>query len=493
MSIKNLDNFPIDHLPPLLRGAILEASTLADAPIPVAAGVAFATAALACQGHIQVVSPAGIITNTSGFFIEIVKSGARKTTVDKLFQPGPRKFQRFHEARLKEAVERFDVEDEIWRIEHVEMEKKFASAIRRNTDTAVLKEQLMKHSENRPKKIIIPKLIFSDTTSEALLYHLAKGWNSAVLQSSEGSMIFSGRATKNLAALNLLWDGGDLNVDRRSGESFTVRGVKLSASLMVQPGVIQKFLAKGDGHARDIGFLARFLICAPVSIEGSRYSNGPAPQESKMLDSFADAVRRLLGEYYSDDGVMCVNPIVLQFQPDAAQEWRNFYNWVEGALAQGGFYSDISDFASKVAEHVARMAAIFHSIENKPGIFIDRETTLSAIAVCTWYLNEFKRLFGAPQQLSADFECARLLEIWLQEQCFKNGGVDRFRFTFVRTFGPNRLRDKKILDRAIETLSREGRACILIFNKQRFLVLNMDCFGQNFGRLPAQMIPSSFL
>ena len=126
---------------------------------------------------------------------------------------------------------------------------------------------------------------------------------------------------------------------------------------------------------------------------------------------------------------------------------------------------------------MVRIAGVFHAIEGKPGTLIDRETILSAIAVGHWYLDEFKRLFGAPQQLSEEFEGARLLEIWLRERSAQYPGQYAIRVSHIRTFGPNRLRNKKALDQALEQLCRESKLVIGIQNKQRFAFLTTNFFG----------------
>jgi hypothetical protein len=58
----------------------------------------------------------------------------------------------------------------------------------------------------------------------------------------------------------------------------------------------------------------------------------------------------------------------LEFQADAAEEWRYFCNRVETQLVSGGYLSDIPDFASKIAENVVRIAGVFHAIEASPGL-----------------------------------------------------------------------------------------------------------------------------
>jgi hypothetical protein len=48
---------------------------------------------------------------------------------------------------------------------------------------------------------------------------------------------------RNLALLNVLWDGGTHSVGRRTSESFTVRGARLTVALQVQETTLREFFS----------------------------------------------------------------------------------------------------------------------------------------------------------------------------------------------------------------------------------------------------------
>lgn len=483
------DHFPLFQLTPLLYAAIDEACMISCAPVALVAGVAFGAAALACQGHVRVKSPIGKLLPLSLFMLSIAKSGERKTSVEELFGRGVREFQTFHEKCWQEQVSEHEQSMCIWLAEKKALDRKLEATLLRDEGIAQIKELLAAHASRRPTPRHRPKIFYSETTTGALFRNLSKRWPSAVLQSSEAATILLGSAAQNLGALNILWDVGEFEVDRLNEGSFVVRGASLSASLMLQPGAMQKFLARHAGNARDIGLLARFLICYPTSTQGMRFLTSAAPSPTPSLDKFSEVSRNLLRESLSDDGVLCEKLTVLEFQQDAADEWRNFYNYVETDLAPGGLFSDIPDFASKISENVVRLAAIFHTVERKPGQYIDRQTTLSAIHVGAWYLREFKRLLGDPQHLSEEILGARVLENWLRVQCSKQPGRDRFPAAYIRSFGPNKLRNKKQLDAAFDQLISESKIQIWQEKKQRLVFLNPYHFGQNFPQQQYAAIP----
>src|SRR5699024_11770019 len=75
---------------------------------------------------------------------------------------------------------------------------------------------------------------------------------------------------RNLAVLNVLWDGGAHKSSRRSVESYTVRGARLTVSLQAQLAVLSSFMGKAGDLARGSGFLARFLVAWPETTQGTR-------------------------------------------------------------------------------------------------------------------------------------------------------------------------------------------------------------------------------
>jgi len=55
---------------------------------------------------------------------------------------------------------------------------------------------------------------------------------------------------RNLAMLNQLWDGNSLTIDRRTSESFTVKGIRLTVALQIQEATLQSFFDRSGGLAR---------------------------------------------------------------------------------------------------------------------------------------------------------------------------------------------------------------------------------------------------
>ena len=72
-----------------------------------------------------------------------------------------------------------------------------------------------------PVPVAVPRLLYADATPEALSHALATGWPSAAVLSAEAGAVFGAHGMgyetilRNLALLNVFWDGGEIAVDRR--------------------------------------------------------------------------------------------------------------------------------------------------------------------------------------------------------------------------------------------------------------------------------------
>lgn len=161
---------------------------------------------------------------------------------------------------------------------------------------------------------------------------------------------------RNLATLNQLWDGMDIATERRTTESFTVRGARLTIALQVQEATLRSFLDRTGGLARGTGFLARFLIAWPESTQGYRPFTDP-PESWPALATFNRHIAGILEQDVpiGENGVL--SPPILTLEADTKVAWVGFYDAIEHELRSGGELHDVRDVASKTADNTARIAA----------------------------------------------------------------------------------------------------------------------------------------
>lgn len=167
------------------------------------------------------------------------------------------------------------------------------------------------------------------------------------------------------------------------------------------------------------------------------------------------AIRVSLDTPIQTDESGALAPPMLVLSDDARAVWVGFYNDVEGELRPGGDMAEARDVASKAADNVARLAALFHLFAHGPVGQIGREDVEAAARIVGWHLYQARAFLGdmaAPRELSN----ARRLDAWLLDYC-RRGGLSEVERRTIQNRGPNPIRGKAALDAALAELVEAGR------------------------------------
>lgn len=274
---------------------------------------------------------------------------------------------------------------------------------------------------------------------------------------------------RNLALLNVLWDGGEIAVDHRSIPSFRLRDRRLTFGLMVQPEAVRGFLERAGTLPRGSGFIARFLIGWPASTQGTR-SYRVAPESMPAVEQFGLWIRALLDTplpTHADGGLQ---PIELTLSPTSHPAWVQPHDRIERALASGGELADIRDVAAKPAENIARLAALFYVLAHGTVGVIDAKDVDAAACVIRWHLHEAKRLLS-DLDTPTDLAVAIRLDDWLIAEARRTGS-HRIATNRVYRCGPSPVRDAKDMTTALATLAERRRARMVEDGRRRFVEVN---------------------
>lgn len=337
-------------------------------------------------------------------------------------------------------------------------------------------EQALKELEaNEPIEPKVPQMIITDATPEAIAYDFHKKWHSAGIVSDEGAVVFGGRATHNLGMLNKLWDGDSLYVKRKTSESFIVKDVRLTISIMVQPKTFGHFSTKQGRLARDNGNHARFLVSQPYSTQGTRFIQNTPPSWLNVA-VFQNRLTEILNSTLSDVPQNTPVRTVLNFSPEAQVKWIDFHNQVEADLISGGYLADVKDGASKISDNLARVAALFHYFEGNQGD-ISQDTMNRAAVVCEWYMHEFKRLFAYAPEVPIEILDADVLEKWLLNFVRRYPWGAELKKNVIAQLGPNQLRISKLRrEAALYVLSTQNKIRQMQRGKTKWVQLNPEFF-----------------
>ncbi len=405
--------FPLHALGEVMGQAAKAIAGDVQAPDALVAGSVLAAASLAAQQHANVVLPHGQRCPLSLFIVSSGQSGDRKSAAD--------------------AVAGFEIEEA------------------RRRDARRYAQKLKQYEEDKAAKgkgdpepeVPAPKTLTTSNATVEGLTRLLKAQSSVGLFSAEGGEMLGGhsmredRRSAGLAFYLKAWSGETLDSLRGGDGLTTLLGRRISLHVMVQPILLAGLLA--DPLAQGQGLLARCLISQPATLAGTRAYKPVDPNENPATRRFHDHVRQLLDLtpcYWPDGDGHELKPRDLPLSADAAALWIAFYNEIERQQADGGELAQARPFASKAAEHAARIAGVMSTLEDPEARTIGAQAIECAIVVAGFYVNEHLRLTGASKDAQHVANLAALWD-WMQARGNTVPGKD------VLQRSPRRIRSLK--------------------------------------------------
>jgi len=438
--------YPIEALGPL-REAVEAIHDMTQAPVAIGAQAVLGVAALASQAQANVETLHGSAP-CSLFLLTIAGSGERKTTCDRLAMQPVLDFQRelsdIYRDEALTARNRLD----IW-------ERQRSDILKSTKKDPVAAEVDLEALGPAPEGPLSPVIIATEPTFEGITKSLSFSRPALGVYSDEGGGFIGGHAMnaenrlKTMAGFSDFWDGKPINRTRAGDGVETYPGRRLSCHLMVQPvaaaGLLSDTLANGQG------FVPRFLMAAPPSAAGTRTRRGHSTSSKAGLAHFTARIGEMLrADLPLREGTRNELDLpTLGLEPDARNRLQAFLDEVERAQGRGGTYESIRPFASKAAEHAARIAGVLTVF--KDGDLITGQAMGDAIKLARFYLGEALRLSDAAS-ISVETEEAELLRKWLQ-----NSWNEPFiSATDAAQNGPRRLRETSKIRKLLRILESHG-------------------------------------
>ena len=472
--------YPLEALPSGLGDAVREVLEFVQCPIALAACSALSALSVSAQHLANVRRAEGLTSPVSIYTLAIAESGERKSSVDKHFTTAITAWEANQAELAKPDVKRYQVEHDSWSMQYEGLKQKIKATAAAEKPTGILTQHLHQLKSDEPTPVRVPRLIYGDATPEQLGYALAKHWPSAGVLSSEAGIVFGSygmsgdSAMRNMALLNVLWDGGTHSIDRRTTDSYKIQDARLTMGLAVQADTVRTFFNNSKGLARGTGFLARFLIAWPDSTQGNRLFKEP-PTAWPKLTVFSERITQLLNKIPELNEFGGISPITLDFSNEAKKAWITFHNDVELELRNGGDFTDAKDIASKAADNVARLAALFHLYEWQSEGAINCDLVERAIAIVTWHLYEAKRFLNQIA-VPAHVNNAIKIDDYILRYChdYKTDSVAK---NYLRQHGA--IRDKKLLNDALDELIDANRIRVILDDKTSIVEVNPALLGVN--------------
>ena len=414
--------------------------------------------ATACQGLFDVAYPGGKDTVPLSLMTCTIAGSSEGKTRLKNWTDLP--IKEFEAAQSKKrmaltlAAQRLH---STWKIKIKALERKLARAMV-NDETpekiAAIETQLVKLQAEEPPTHKNARIIYENSTSEALTLSLYENYPSAFLSSSESGNLLNGPAFRDMYIYNSLYSGSTLRIDRSSQPSIMLSSPRLSVCIMLQPEAMDRFLRKNGREAHDNGFLARFLFIRPEEMAGRRTNNRP-PISDHVEKCFYSRVIALLTEsldaFDNDE-----DRKVLRFSSSAKVLWKKLFDNIEHEIREGGIYYYSKSHAGKLMENTARIAGTIHAFEGYQGD-IKSHTLEYAYKFCRKCSQDYL------EHLAEEPEIVTLTNLMVQD-IRKHGTTYsegyRFKRSLFQQKGHSKLRCIKSRNLALETLKKLGHLIV---------------------------------
>lgn len=440
------DPFPVSSLGPLqpVAKAIYDK---VQAPIAIGAQSALTVASLAVQAFADVESLAGY-SPVSLYGLTIAKSGERKSSSDKLLIEPVHDFQKALGEDYRDALTGHNIDQSIWETRRRDILK---SA---HQDPIGSRADLMALGAE-PDPPLVPIILAGEPTLEGLLKLYGGGRPSLGLFTDEGGGFVGGHAMskdhrlKSISGFSKLWDGSGVDRVRAGDGAEAFYGIRLACHVLLQPVAAMSLLA--DPLANGQGFLARFLMCNPISEIGFRLRTEYDPNSDKIIEHFAARIRACLEADLpiAENTRNRLNPRHLPLLPEARALLQAYALNIERLQAPGEALSTVTAFASKSAEQAARIAGVLTLFDDLNAPHIGSERMADGINLAQFYLSEAQRLADAAI-IPMAIQDAETLRVWLLER-WPDSLVS---IRVIVRLGPGSLRDAKKAKAAVSILEQ---------------------------------------
>ncbi len=434
-----LDAFPV------FKESILGIAQKTQAPVELVLSVVLAVIALACQYLIDVRRPWGSVGPVSLIIFLIALSGERKTTAEKIATDVFRMFEEGRKALDAQRIKEWSVLWELWEKKKKQIQKQMLKEDWGSGEYQNLESALLAHANSEPVRPFVFKMVQQDATAPASSKALHQDCPSAALLTSEGDIALRG-CINQVGAMNAKWDGSDIEVERVSTGHYSLRDVRFSIGIGVQPGVFQEYLERKGELGKASGFFARSLIFYPKSTQGTRFISGEVRLD---LNRYTERMKELLEENVRKFDARDASKLIVGFSVEAGDELIRIHNRIEKEIRKGGRYERARDHASKLTENISRVAALLHFFETG-GVEVSLSELLSAEKIVMGCSVVYKKLFSFSPQVVTD---ADALISWLRARC-ESSVFKKSRRNDVLQRGP--VRRAARLNRAVDYLVEKG-------------------------------------
>lgn len=364
------DPFPLQALPPVVRGAVDACAASFQVPTSLPASLALTILAAAASGRYRVQARSDWHEHLVLWTCVVQRPGTRKSPVFNALKAPLHACQR--ESRAKASEHRKEISRERARLKAAKQAAKGDERARLDVELDALADTPM------------PSLyVGGDATPEAVA--MALDANGGRLLLADDEAVFFQHAAglyrdggANIDALLKGWDGSEITVHRKGSPPVCIPRALLSVMLTVQPEAVRR--TRSDATLAGRGFLARFLWSLPPDAVG--YRDVDAPElDPRAMAQWNARVLALLAAPLPEE------PETLTLAQDAWVRFQAYRRERERLKRDGEALATtdaLREWASKADGAVLRIAGVLHVASGEGSVLSDA-LVADAIAIVDHY------------------------------------------------------------------------------------------------------------
>ena len=300
-------------------------------------------------------------------------------------------------------------------------------------------------------------LIVEDLTPESLLEHLAE-FSIIAIHSDEAGKL--SRLKSAASTLIGVIDGAPTIKKRVTKGKLRVSGQRACIFLMEQPEIFEATKATMKMRNGGDGVINRCLAS-----QFSGCVEGNALHQAKLLPEIQTAyevkVTHFVDETLARAKSKNSERPTIKLSPQAAQFLIAHGNDVRSQCVEGFQWFHISEYATRHAERVLRLAGAFHVFEYGVEGEISLDTIQRAATLGIWYIEEFARMMHEPPKVTqADLDVTTLENAILS--VVHQTGVSKYRQSVLRACAANLGLTPARFNRALAVLGGQGKIKVIV-------------------------------
>lgn len=455
--------YPTGEFHITVRDAAFEIANNTQAPPALIGMELLSNMSASAQGLYDVRLPTGKISPVSLNCMIVAESGERMSGVHGIVAKPLYEFDQERAAKYQIDAQAHEHQIRAWNVVNKGLSRKLSKAAESGEGLNEAQTNFIAWEEKKPVRPRHRRLMRQNMSERAIMDALEGDGEAVSFVSDEGDLIIKGGALNNIAMMNKAWDGADsLTRDRGNGISVIACQPRVSFFYKMQPPMLEALMHRRGDVMRGSGHWARYLVAWPQSTQGMRISFH-LERTWTHVARFHDRQYKLLCELDRRINEAVSERDVLEFAPEAKEEWLKMANFIEQHLGPTGYLHDVKDCASKTMENMGRVAALMHIFSEQDGM-ISLDTVLRAFKIVEWHLHEFKRLFSPEVKVAqAQMDAPTLMDYLLRLKAQTNATIIPKNFALQN--GP--LRPSKRFEEALNILVMSNHVSIIVDRKRR--------------------------